>query len=209
MKLKKNEFDYFEYFRRCGKFARRAAEFLYETLSAFDPTTLKERVDAMHRIENEADMIKHEMTRRLTHEFITPLEREDIVALSQEMDNVVDAAEDVLQRAYMFNVRNIRPETIAFAELFVKCCDELANTLDELENYKKAGAAITKHIVEVNALESEGDTMHNENIRRLFTEETDVRELLIWSNMFECFEICLDSCEHAADVVESVVMKNS
>ncbi|MDO5112222.1 MAG: DUF47 family protein, partial [Clostridia bacterium] len=189
--------------------ARKSAEFLFETLSAYDPATLKDRVDAMHRIENEADMAKHEMTRRLTHEFITPLEREDIIALSQEMDNVVDAAEDVLQRAYMFNITKIRPETIAFAELFVKCSAALAATLDELGNFKKVSSDINKHVVEVNALESVGDTMHNENIRRLFTEETDARELLIWSNMFECFENCLDACEHAADVVETLIMKNT
>ena len=207
--MKKNEFDYFAYFRTCGGFARKAADFLYETLSTYDPQTLKERVDSMHRIENEADMAKHEMTRRLTHEFITPLEREDIIALSQEMDNVVDAAEDVLQRAYMFNITNIRPETISFSELFVKCCAALSTTLDELGNFKKAVNDINKHIVKVNELESVGDTMHNENIRKLFTEETDARELLVWSTMFECFETCLDACEHAADVVETVIMKNS
>ena len=209
MQKKKREFDYFAYFRTCGVCACEAAEYLYETLSAFDPATLKNRVDAMHHIENEADVRKHEMTRRLTHAFITPLEREDIIALSQEMDNVVDAAEDVLQRAYMFNIRKIGPETIAFAELFVKCCKALSATLNELGSFKKTSSNINRYIVEVNALESVGDAMHNENIRRLFTENTDARELLIWSSMFESFETCLDACEHAADVVETVVMKNT
>ncbi len=207
--MKKNEFDYFEYFRNCGHFACEAANCLYETLSNYDPATLKEQAGAMHHIENEADMAKHEMTKRLSHEFITPIEREDIIALSQEMDNVVDAADEVLQRAYMFNITKLRPETIAFAELFVKCCKALSATLDELRSFKKAGNDINKHVVEVNTFEGIGDGMHSDNIRRLFTEETDARELLVWNIMFECLETCLDACEHAADIVESVIMKNS
>lgn len=207
--MKRNEFDYFAYFRRCGGFASQAAGFLFETLSHFSPDTLKARMDAMHQIENDADMAKHDMTRRLSHEFITPLEREDIIALSQEMDNVVDAADDVLQRAYMFNITRVRPEFIAFAELFVKCCAALASTLDGLGDFKKSGSDINRHIVEVNSLESAGDILHHENIRRLFIEERDARELFIGSSLFESLETCLDACEHAADVVETVIMKNA
>ncbi len=207
--MKKKEFDYFAYFSACGHFAGRAAELLFETLQHYDPSMLKERVAQMHRIENEADMAKHEMMRHLSHAFITPIEREDILALAQEMDNVVDAADEILQRAYMFNITKIRPECIEFAGLFVKCCAALTETLDSLSSFKKASSDINRHIVEVNTLESTGDMLHSGNIRRLFTEEKDPRELLVWNIMFECFETCIDTCEHAADVVEAVMMKNA
>ncbi len=208
-RMKKVDFDYFGYFRTSGQFACTAAQCLYETLAHYDAEALRDRVAVMHRIENEADAAKHEMTRGLAKEFITPLEREDIIALAQEMDNVVDAADEVLQRAYMFNIKVMRPETVTFAELIVKCCAALSATLDELSGFKKTTSDINKHIVEVNTLESAGDAMHNENIRRLFTAETDARELLVWNIMFESLENCLDACEHAVDVVESVIMKNS
>lgn len=208
-RMKKVEFDYYGYFRASGRSACEAANCLYETLAHYNPEILRDRAAAIHRIENEADAAKHEMTRHLTREFITPLEREDIISLAQEMDNVVDAADEVLQRAYMFNIKTLRPEIVTFAELIVKCCSALCATLDELSGFKKANSEINKHIVEVNTLESAGDALHNENIRRLFTEETDVRELVVWNIMFECLENCLDACEHAADVVETVIMKNA
>ena len=208
-RMSKAEFDYFEFFRRSGEFACGAANCLYETVAAYDPASLRSRMDDMHRIENEADAAKHEMTRRLTREFLPPIEREDIIALAQEMDNVVDAIDEIMQRAYMFNIRTLRPEVLPFAELIVKCCNALNATLDELSGFKKNAANINRHIVEVNTLESAGDALHNENIHRLFSESNDARELLVWNIMFECLETCLDACEHAADVVETVIMKNA
>lgn len=207
--MKKHDFDYFEYFRTCSRYACGAAELVRDTLTNYDPDKLKDRLTALHKLENEADNAKHDMTLRLSREFITPIEREDIVALAQELDNVVDAADEILQRAYMFNIKFVRPEAVAFAELFVKCCGALASTLDALPTFKKASSDILKHVVQVHSLESAGDTLHSENMRRLFSEETDARELLIWNAIFEGFETCLDACVHASNAVEMLVMKNS
>lgn len=202
-------YDYFEYFRRCGGYACRAAELLSRSLQGFEPASLRDRLDEMHRLEHEADEAKHEMIRLLAHEFITPIEREDIVALAQELDNVIDAADDILQRAYLFNISSVRSEATTFAELFLKSCKALASALEQLSAFKKKGAEISRALIEVASFESAGDTLHNESLRRLFTEDVGTRELLIWNSMFEGFESCLDACEHAANAVETVIMKNS
>lgn len=202
------EYDYFEYLLKCSETANKAAEYLHGALSDFDLKRLEAQAAEMHLIENDADMLKHEMLKHLAHEFMTPIEREDIVALSQQLDDVVDAIEDVLSRVYMLNIKFIRPETLAFTELIVKCCKALARAIKEFRNFKKS-KYVLERIIEVNSIESEGDKLYAKCMRKLFEEEGSMRDTVVWMTMFECLEACLDACEDAADIIESVIMKNT
>ncbi|MEG0768384.1 MAG: DUF47 family protein [Ruthenibacterium sp.] len=204
----KEEYDYFGGFLVCAHAGSTAAQYLHSALSDFSVALLPQHVKEMHSIENDADSDKHEMTSRLAHEFITPIEREDIAALSQQLDNIVDSVEDVIRRIYMFNVSALRTETLAFTELIVSCCSAVEKLVEEFRFFKKS-KTIHHSIIAVNTLESEGDKLHADAMRRLFTEETDTRTLLVWMTIFESLENCLDACEDAADIIESVIMKNT
>lgn len=162
----------------------------------------------MHKIENEADLTKHEMTKALTHEFLPPIEREDIVSLSVKLDDVVDAIEDVMRRIYMFDVKEIRPEVLEFTKLIVEASKGLKATLTEFRNFKSS-KIIKEQIVAVNTVESKGDYLHTKIYHKLFSDGTDTRDIIIWTNIFDELEDCLDACEEAVDVVELVIMKNS
>lgn len=207
-KKRKREYDYFETFVRAVKHACQAAELLKETLSHFDPDTLKEKMDSMHVIEHTADIAKHEMMRELARAFITPIEREDIMQLAQEIDNITDAIEDVLLRTYMFNVLSIREEALEFADVILQCCNALIQTMEEFRHFRKSGT-INESIVEINRLEEEGDALYTRAVRRLYLSGRDPIALSVWREIFDRMEKCCDACEHVANVVESVMMKNS
>ncbi len=205
---KKKGFDYFDAFLRTAKQATAAANFLHGALADFRSEGFSARVEEMHRIENAADAIKHEMMEYLAHEFITPIEREDIVSLAQELDTVVDSLDDVMCRVYMFNIQSIRPETLEFTALAVNACTALETAVAEFKHFKNS-KTISGLIIEVNTLESRGDALHSASMRKLFTSESDARTLMIWMSLFESLEQCFDACEHASDVIESVIMKNT
>ena len=59
------------------------------------------------------------------------------------------------------------------------------------------------------ALEEEGDRLFIESMRRLHAEVTDPIEIIAWREIYVYLEKCCDACEHVADVVESVIMKNT
>ena len=63
-------------------------------------------------MEHSADLKKHAMLDRLVKEFLPPIERNDIVSLSQNIDNVTDEVEEVLLRVYMNNVKEIEPNAL-------------------------------------------------------------------------------------------------
>ena len=205
---KKNDFDYFEYFCTCAISACEAADFLHKVLSSFNHDNFPDQMSELHKIENEADKRRHEMIEILSHEFMTPIEREDIISLAQELDNVVDTIDDIMRRIYMFDIKNIRPETMVFTDLIIKICHALKDVMNEFK-YFKSSKVIRLKIVVVNSLESEGDTLHAESLHRLFRDESDTREIIVWMTMFEDLENCLDSCEDAVDIIESVIMKNT
>ncbi|MDD5917745.1 MAG: DUF47 family protein [bacterium] len=207
MKQSRDQY-YFETMARCAGFGAKAAAYLQESLSGFDTATLGARIEAMHAIEHDADMLKHDMTEHLSREFMTPIELEDLVALSQELDNVVDCIDDVMQRIYIHNITAMREDVHALTARLIRCVEALCGAVGELANFRKS-ETIRPAIVEVNSLESEADALYLKAMRRLYTTETDPITVLSWTHLYESLECCFDACEHASDVIESVIMKNS
>ncbi|MDR1600329.1 MAG: DUF47 family protein [Oscillospiraceae bacterium] len=205
---KRNAYDYFGYFVECAKLASELAEYLDDVVSHFDPQKVPDWTRDMHHIENEADNLKHDMIKRLSREFISPIEREDIVTLAEKLDSSIDSVEDVMQNIYIHNVREIRPEAVTFARLIVKCSKALLEAAKEFKNFKKSRAVIER-VIEVNTIESDADRLFAQSMRRLFTDDTDTRALVVWSTLFNKLEACLDEFEDTADIIESIIMKNT
>ena len=206
--LKREKFDYFEYFLTCGNEALESAEYLNNAFANFDPDKLQDNVKEIHTIERNADIQRHDMLIKLAHEFMTPIEFEDIVSLAKNLDDVIDAIDDVMQRAYMFNIKEMRPETLKFTELLVSCCKALVEIIEEFKNFRKS-KTINQLIIKLNSIENEGDMLFSKCMRELYNDNTDMRQVQIWSTIFEVLENCFDVCEYAAHIIEVVIMKNT
>ena len=205
---KKSGYDYYDALLRMAEYAATAAGLLQEILADYKRADLVEMMEKMHEIEHAADMEKHDMHAHLAKEFIPPIEREDIISLASMIDDVVDDIEDMLLRLYMFRIVELREEVPAFTDIIVCCCGALKETLQEFRHFRKS-TTILKNIVEVNRLEGEGDKLYTEAVHRLYHSGNDARELMVWTEMFDRFERCCDECEHVANMVESVMMKNA
>ena len=205
---KKSDSYYFQNFIECVECGCQAAKMLEDNLNHFDTGLLQDKLDELHRIEHDADKKKHEMMAVLVKAFITPIEREDIILLSQSIDEVTDKIEDVLIRIYINNVQQIRPEALAFIKVIIRCCEALKEVMEEFADFRKSK---TLHglIIEINALEEEGDRLFIESMRKLHAEVTAPIEIIAWREIYVYLEKCCDACEHVADVVESVIMKNT
>ena len=161
----------------------------------------------MHQMEQEADAKKHEMMAALNVAFITPIEREDLVALSNNLDDITDAIEEVLLQMYMCNIQEVRQDVVLTIQKLLECIHSLWEVLKQFSEFKTS-ASIKGHIVKVNDLEEQGDHLYVENMHQLHKEK-EVRVIVTWRTIYECIEACFDTCEHTADIVEMVIMKNS
>jgi len=208
IKRRKKHYNYFEKFVELVSISYQCAEILNDTLTNFDPKNLGQKVDEIHKIEHSGDLLNHELMSRLATEFIAPIEREDIVTLSQQIDDLTDAIEDVLIKIHIFNVTSLKPQVLKFTKLIIESCQALKEVLEEFPNYKRS-TKLNAKIVEVNNLEEEGDKLYYSTVRNLYSSSNDPVELLVWTEIFDLLEKCCDACEMTADTVESIVMKNS
>ena len=204
---KKGNDYYFDTFAKGVDFSCEAAALLQTCFKNYDTATLRERMEEMHKIEHAADEVKHEMMERLVKEFLPPIEREDIMELAHAIDEVADCIEDVLMRMYMFNITELRADVHDFADVISRCCAAMKELMLELPNFKKP-TKLREYIIRINGMEEEGDRLYTKAMRSLYTEETDPIKVLSWTTMYDRLEKCCDSCEHVADAVEQIVMKN-
>ena len=207
MAVKKNN-DYFEMLVDLIGYSCEAASLLDNTISNFRMSQIDSRIKDMHKIEHNADIKKHEMINKLSKEFITPIERGDIIELANEIDNVTDAIEDDLVRIYMFNISVMREEAVEFSKLIVKICNETSALIKEFRNFKKS-SEIRKLIINISDLEEEGDRIYTRSIRGFYSSIMEPIKFITWKETFEYFEKCCDACEHVADGIESVIMRNT
>ncbi len=208
IKMKGKDYNYFEAFVHLSKFSLNSAEILNKTLREYDIKKIEEKIREMHNIEHSADIAKHDLLNRLVKEFLPPIEREDITSLSQKIDDVTDAIEDVLMCIDIFNVQAIRPEILKFTEMIVDCCKSMDVALVEFQNFKKS-KRLHSEIVEINRLEEEGDALYINGVRNLYKTTKDPIELMVWTEIFRRLEKCCDACEDVANDIENIVMKNS
>ncbi len=205
---KNRDYDYFQSFIDYAGCAMQAAQCLQETVLDFHCDTLPARMNTMHSIENTADEINHETIDHLAKEFLPPIDREDLALLSSKLDDVVDSIDDIMRRMCMYNIEKPRPEMESMCQLLVRCCSALQELTQEFQHFKKS-STIKTCLVHINSLETQGDTLHFNAVKKLFNDSEKALDVIIWRDIFDGFEVCYDSCEHVAVTIESVVLKNS
>ena len=190
----------------------RSAAKVLEGAQAFhrmvsDATNVGPKTAAIKDIEHQADRITHDTIDKLNKTFITPIDREDIHLLASRLDDVMDSIDRAAARMELYGVVPTT-EIVKLAEHLVRPIDELRKAFPMLEDMKNA-YSILKICVEVNRLENEADAVHREALRKLFAEEKDAIRIIQIKEILEALEDAYDRCEDVANIVESVVIKNS
>lgn len=196
-----------EFFRLLAEFAGKivkTGEAFFDLVS--DYQDVADKVSGIKVLETECDMQAHKILTALNASFITPFDREDIYAITKEMDDIVDSLEEVANRFIVFDVRKLRPDCLTMATYIMQAIRELEVLFRHLSEVKK-NSIVQEQIIEVNRIENEGDILYRKSLTELFRKETNPIELIKWKHLYEQMETSLDSCESVANLVEGVVMK--
>jgi predicted phosphate transport protein (TIGR00153 family) len=205
----KNGGKYFDGFKEMCGYSVDAAEFLKEILNDYDPDQIQQRREKMHAIEHDGDVARHTLFRALGKESKLPIEREDIIAMAEAIDDVTDSVEDVLLCLYMFNIKEIRSDMFAIADVMIRIIGVLKDAVDEFPEFR-VSKTIHEKLVEINRLEEKADKLYIEAVRGLYAgEPLPPTEVTAWTQIFAYTEEVADAAEDAADVIESVMMKNA
>lgn len=196
---------FFEMFKDMTTNIVSGAALLKDMLDHFDDPAESQR--KIKEVEHRGDAITHRIIQKLNKTFVTPLDRKDVYSLASKLDDILDLIDASAQRFIMYNVDKATPEAKSLAFLILQGCRTVDKAVSKLGS--KANEQIFECCVEINAIENEADRVSREAIGRLFDEEKNPIELLKWKEIYETLETATDKCEDAANILESVIVKNA
>jgi len=204
MRLLPRQEKFFELFINQVRIIDEAAQLLLEGVRNGN-SQLSRNAVRIKQLEREGDEVAHDIFTKLNQTFITPLDPEDIHALSSRLDDVLDDIEDSAYRMSAYRLEPIPSTVIELCEIVSQCAKALVKAFEALNKE----APLLDHCIEVNRLEDYADELLRRAIAELFEREQDPISLIKLKEVYEFLEDTTDRCEDVADVLQNVVVKNS
>src|SRR3954453_9140928 len=174
--------EFFDLFEEAARNITRGADLLDQMLAHFP-----DRADLARDIvicEQEGDRIAHDIHHKLNSTFVTPIDREDILELTSDMDDIIDLIDEAADSLGLYKIEEAMPRVRGFEDM-------------------------SHFTVEVNRLENDGDRTSRHAIASLFDDGIDPMVVIRWKDIFERLEEAIDACEHVANTLEGIVIKNA
>lgn len=187
----------------------KQAEFTVEGMQALleyvkEPS--EEVAQRVTQIEKEADEVRRILIDELNRTFVTPIDREDIFALSLTIDDVLDYAESTVEEMYLLDVKpNAYIERMV--SLLTDAAREICMGVTRLEDHPNVA---TDHSVRAKALENRMETVYREAIANLFQVPRDIDhvvEMLKLREIYRHLSNAADRGDAAANVIGDIVVK--
>jgi predicted phosphate transport protein (TIGR00153 family) len=194
---------YFELFEEAGRNILKAADLLDQLLSNYPDS--KPLAQDILDCEHEGDRITHDIIDRLNHTFVTPIDREDILALASALDDIVDYTEEVADYLGLYKIEAPMDQAIRQAHVLKAAARNVSEAIPRLRGF----GDISHYTVEINRLENEGDRITREAVASLFDGGIDPMVVIRWKDLFERLEAAIDATERVANILEGIVIKNS
>ena len=195
--------EFFDLFEEAASNIVRAADMFDQMLG-----TYPERSELARDIlicEQEGDRITHDIIRRLNETFVTPIDREDILALASALDDVVDFMEEVADFMGLYRIEAPMEQAQRMAHILLQSCRQIAEAMPRLRGFKD----ISHYTVEIHRLENDGDRVVREALASLFDDGIDPMVVIRWKDIYERLESAIDATEHVANILEGIVIKNA
>ena len=183
----------------------KSAALLLEMMEDLSIADIKSK--EIYEAEQEGDMLTHEIMRKLNKTFLTPVDREDIHALANNVDDVIDLVWAVADRTVLFRLDSAPPEAVELCKTLLETTEYISKAVGCLKDKKYS--YIQEYCIEINSLENKGDRIFREALVQLFDNIKDPILVIKWKEVYEHLEEALDTCEDVANILEGIVLKHA
>jgi predicted phosphate transport protein (TIGR00153 family) len=197
------ERSFYPLFRRAADNLADAAQKLKDEIENFVDVEVKHK--EIVACELMGDELTREILRKLNSTYVTPFDREDIYALTERIDDVVDSIRGVSDLLILHQIEEPLPENQLQAQLLAQAADAVAALVAKLEVMR----GIETETELIDSLESSADKVYRRTVARLFSGDYEPRELLRWKDIVEGIEDAMNGIEDVANVVETIVLKHA
>ncbi len=164
------------------------------------------RADRIRMLEKEADEVRRILIDELNRTFVTPMDREDIFALSRAIDDVIDYANTTVEEMVLLEV-----EPNAFLQRMVsllrEACYEIHQAMLRLKDHPNVA---NDHAIRAKALENRVEHVYREAVADLFSGPEDIHhvmDMLKLRELYRHLSNCADRGDEAANVITDIVIK--
>lgn len=205
LKPKKKSNEFFVLFEESAEYFYQATLLLDEVMMDHRKADIK--VKEINDLEHRADKVNDAIIDKLNQTFITPIDREDIYAIANGLDDGVDQLQGMLQRIVIYHTGEAREGALRLTKLLIESTAEIKRAAALLNAISKNQSELLAITSKIDKLESEGDHVFRGELAYLFEYVKDPIELIKWKDLLEGLEDTLDHCERMADLLKGVVMK--
>ncbi|HEY1008553.1 MAG: DUF47 domain-containing protein [Daejeonella sp.] len=199
---------FFPLFQKDSENLIKLGEKLVEAVNTEDLTRRKELFKDIEDLEHTGDEITHQIHLELSKNFITPFDREDIHRLASALDDIADYIHGSASRMELYQVTVITPPIKELANLILQACQDLNKAIHELRDLRNV-RIIADSCVRINSIENQADYVFDKAVGELFMYEKDAVILIKYKEVLSALETATDMCEDAANVMESILVKNA
>jgi predicted phosphate transport protein (TIGR00153 family) len=204
--------NFFKLFDEHAEYIVKTAKGLSELIDNYaDSSTREANIAKINSAEHSADRVTREVNRVLHKTFITPIDREQIHALINTMDDIADSIQDTAEVLMLYDVNKINDDIRRLTELCVRACERVKYAISLLPHTSDGptAEAILKTCEEIDIIESDSDRIMRSAMSSLFRDYQDVKELIKLKAIYELLETVTDICEDVANIIEGIVLENS
>ncbi|MBI4690906.1 MAG: DUF47 domain-containing protein [Nitrospirae bacterium] len=205
MKFFPKEIDFFEIFDRVALNVTKAATLLVSLMENFD--NIDARAKEIYGVEQDGDMLTHDIMKKLNKTFITPIDREDLHALASSLDDVLDLIWASVDRLSVFKLTESTKEAISMSKNLLTTAEVIHKAIKKLK--EKNYSHVQEYCIEINRLENRIDRDFRDALGKLFDEINDPILIIKWKEIYEHLEDASDKCEDVANVLEAIVLKHA
>jgi predicted phosphate transport protein (TIGR00153 family) len=205
MKVFSKSQDFLELFDKVGANITQAATVMVAIMEHF--TNLDNWAKEVHELEEDGDMLTHDIIKKLNKTFVTPFDREDIHALASKLDDILDFIWGTAERLAVFKMKEAREEAVIMSKEILTTVELVHKAIKTLK--EKDYTRMQEYCVEINKLENKMDRIFRDALGHLFDETKDPVLVIKWKEIYEHLENASDKCEDVADILESIAIKNA
>jgi uncharacterized protein len=195
--------DFFHLFEQAADNLVNGANHLQDFMNTYE--NIEHKAETIKDIEHKGDHLTHEIVEKLNRTFITPIDREDIHALTSGLDDVVDSIEAVSNRMIAFKIEAPTSALKQMTDILCHAAEEIQKAVHSLRHLDDLMA----FCIEIKNLETRADEISRQLISDLFDKEKDPIAVIKWKEIYGRMEAATDRCEDIANIIESIVVKNA
>ncbi len=186
--------------------AEEARAAIHSLVAMLQAPQQQRSLDSFVAARRKEKLLANDLTEYLCKTFVTPLEREDMEALSKALYKIPKTAEKFAERYLLAGAQTQGVDLAHHMALLARAADVLVIMVKELRKGVDL-ETMRRQNDQLQQVEGEGDKLMLESLRELYTGKYQPFQVMLMKDLFELLEKILDRCRDVGNIVFHILLK--